>query len=833
MRISDLKLPWRDWTVVGRLGSGSYGTVFEIERVHYNERSAVKVITIPPDQDQLDSDYSDGLSEETIHQKYADQRARIEREYRLMAEMKSHPNIVRCEDIVTEPVEDGIGWNIYIRMELLQPLHKYLRDHTLEPEDVRQLGMDLCEALHACQKKGIIHRDIKPENILLSEFGSFKLGDFGVARTMDHTTAATFAGTERYMAPEVWEHRSYNHTVDIYSLGLVMYWLLNERRIPFLSPDREPSAPEIQYAITRRLNGEPLPAPRGGSDRLKAIVLKACAHQPNDRWQSAEEMLEALRAAGSEKAAQTVPDPFVAAGAAAAAGSVGSYTSGSANKGPVTGGSASAAGAVPPRDYRDPEDRTVYAFHEEAPADEPEETLSVAGFYAAGGAAPDPSENTAYAGAFRSFGDSASPKSGNDGADAAAADSAAAGSTSTRTDDDVTEMGWGASPDADTSSDETYVAGAGAAGAADQSQFDYDAVSSAWSAYTAAKEAEAGASAGSTASGTSGTGSSAHAYEGAPENKGPATPPTPPDDNKRKLRKIGLVVLGALLMLFLLRTFVHSYSEPTCTEPATCRFCGKTKGEPLGHDWQEADCYNPEICSRCHATRGDVLDHDWAAADCTNPETCKRCGLTRGEPLGHDWGDADCTKPATCKRCGETAGSAIGHDWADATCTKPKTCKRCGETTGDALGHDWAKATYDKPKTCKRCGETTGNVKGYVSGSDLSKGKWSETAVTLQDYNNYPWILNSPLKKCRKIKIGLKVTEMSSGYSGSWGFYVRSNGQWSEAGRLEVKEANKEYVQTYTFSPSKDIDAFMFEPLYRKGQGNWRNTLYFYEAQVD
>ena len=224
--------------------------------------------------------------------------------------------------------------------------------------------------------------------------------------------------------------------------------------------------------------------------------------------------------------------------------------------------------------------------------------------------------------------------------------------------------------------------------------------------------------------------------------------------------------------------------------------------------------------------------HDYKPATCTEPETCSICGKTRGEPLGHSWEAATCTEPETCSRCGATNGEPAEHTWIDATCTEPMTCAVCGTTSGEPLGHDYAAATYDKPKTCKRCGVTTGEVKGYVAWDEVTL-KASEGTVTLQDFNTHYWSLGTTLKKCRRIKVGYTVTSLDQGsLDCQWGFYVRSDGVWREAGRFSISELNKEYVNTFKLSPSMNVDAFLFEPITRR-QITWRSSIRFYEAQVD
>lgn len=202
-------------------------------------------------------------------------------------------------------------------MELLTPLLKAMDRVSSEVQIIR-FGMEMCNALEACQKRKVIHRDIKPQNIFVSDDGVFKLGDFGIARKAEKTTRATVGkDTYQFMAPEVKNELSYGPTVDMYSLGLVMYWLLNDRRCPFFPlPPAVPTHKEEQEALRRRFSGEKIPAPKNGTAELKQIVLKACAFDPKDRYQSAREMREDLAHLSGEykfmPISQPMPDPETA-----------------------------------------------------------------------------------------------------------------------------------------------------------------------------------------------------------------------------------------------------------------------------------------------------------------------------------------------------------------------------------------------------------------------------------------------------------------------------------------------------------------------------------------
>lgn len=223
-------------------------------------------------------------------------------EYTIMQELRDNPHIVHCYDFQHIPGQDQFHWTLLIRMELLTPLLSAIEKATTE-EQIVQLGLDLCDALITCQEHKIIHRDIKPQNIFISDKGSFKLGDFGIAKILEDTSRAnTQAGTLMFMAPEIPLGQRYDSTVDIYSLGLVLYWLLNHRRGPFLPlPPQAPGFREDQNALSKRLRGERFKPPANGSPELKRIIMKACSFEPTDRFRTAKEMRNALLSLRDEK----------------------------------------------------------------------------------------------------------------------------------------------------------------------------------------------------------------------------------------------------------------------------------------------------------------------------------------------------------------------------------------------------------------------------------------------------------------------------------------------------------------------------------------------------
>ena len=300
----NIRLPWPDWKIVKYLGVGAYGKVYEIERdiSGVQEKAALKIVSRPKEESELEADYQNGYDRESIAVKYTEILQEYINEYKLMKELQGQSNIVSCDDFAIEKNPDGIGGKIYIRMELLTPLQKVTKERLLSEEEVIKLGKDICKALILCESRNIIHRDIKPDNVMISKFGDFKLGDFGVSKVMGHTTAGTMTGTEGYIAPEVLHMEKYGKEVDIYSLGIVMYWLLNNRRMPFIGADEKLTPSKVSEASLRRYHGDKIPAPKNGSARLKQIVLKACEYYPKDRFLTAQEMYDALIELKDEKA---------------------------------------------------------------------------------------------------------------------------------------------------------------------------------------------------------------------------------------------------------------------------------------------------------------------------------------------------------------------------------------------------------------------------------------------------------------------------------------------------------------------------------------------------
>jgi tetratricopeptide (TPR) repeat protein len=258
-----------DCRVVREVGRGGMGIVYEAEQESLGRRVAVKVLTAQAlvDPDRL---------------------RRFRREARAMARLH-HTNIV---PVFGFGEHDGLPYYI---MQFIdgQGLDQLIADSTGLPfGEVARVGLQVAEALAYAHAQGTLHRDIKPSNLLLDGRGTVWITDFGLAQLAESENASepgALTGTLRYMAPERFRGRS-DARCDVYGLGLTLYELLTLRPA-FDATDRG----QLIHQVTHE---EP-PAPRRSNPAiprdLETVVLKACARDPVDRYQSAQELAADLR----------------------------------------------------------------------------------------------------------------------------------------------------------------------------------------------------------------------------------------------------------------------------------------------------------------------------------------------------------------------------------------------------------------------------------------------------------------------------------------------------------------------------------------------------------
>ena len=289
---------WPEWELVEKIGEGSFGKVYKAKRTERGRSfySAIKIISIPASKGELDSVRSEMNNEQSTREYFRNLVEDCIQEIYTMEHFCGNSHVVSFEDFKVVEYLDEIGWDISIRMEYLTSFMDYCTGKELTEKEVIKLGCDLAMALIYCRKLNIIHRDVKPENIFVSRFGDFKLGDFGIAREQAHTMSnMSKKGTYSYMAPEIYKGEKYDSSIDIYSLGIVLYKLMNQNRLPFLSLDKQLiTYRDKETALARRMAGEKMPVPVNASAAFSHIILKACAYEPGKRYRKPEDMLRDL-----------------------------------------------------------------------------------------------------------------------------------------------------------------------------------------------------------------------------------------------------------------------------------------------------------------------------------------------------------------------------------------------------------------------------------------------------------------------------------------------------------------------------------------------------------
>src|SRR5215831_12700658 len=274
------------------LGKGAMGVVYEGFDSVIERTVAIKTIR----REQLD----ESQATEVL--------ARFKREAQAAGRL-NHPNIVAVYDYGEAAVEGGAGRIAFIAMEFVKgkELKDYFEaDERFLAKDIVRIMGALLDALAHAHERGVVHRDMKPANVILLADGQVKVADFGIARieNSELTRAGTVMGTPSYMSPEQFLGVPVDSRTDIFSCGVILYQFLTGEK-PFVG-----STHTIMYKV---LNEEPL-APSKLNVALEpawdAVVRKAMAKQPADRYQTAAEFAAAIRtaAATSRSADQTFVD---------------------------------------------------------------------------------------------------------------------------------------------------------------------------------------------------------------------------------------------------------------------------------------------------------------------------------------------------------------------------------------------------------------------------------------------------------------------------------------------------------------------------------------------
>jgi eukaryotic-like serine/threonine-protein kinase len=257
----------------------------------------------------------------TLHDEYAEMpsfRRRFRQEARAMASL-DHQNIVKVYDIS----QDGEVPFIVVECVAGRDVGDLLanrRGGRLNEQFVRRIAAQLLLALSYAHRRGIIHRDIKPSNILLTQEGTVKVADFGIARIVEEEDATgapgEIVGSARYMSPEQLRGEEATPRSDLYSVGVLLYHCLT---------GRPPFSGDVKSLARQHIHKDPTPPRklnRRISPAMEAVILKTLQKDPRDRYFSANAMLDDIEVEVSPKKTATTETPRSARRKARGAGLV-------------------------------------------------------------------------------------------------------------------------------------------------------------------------------------------------------------------------------------------------------------------------------------------------------------------------------------------------------------------------------------------------------------------------------------------------------------------------------------------------------------------------------
>ena len=247
-----------------------------------DEKYIVKIISIPASQKELDAllltgAYPDAASAVAYFKELTDGTVK---EAELLQQLSKLEGFLSYEGWQVVPMDDKLGYRIYLVGTYKRSLEKFLRRNTMTHLGAVNLGLDLCAALAICRRAGYLFVDLKPENIYLTGEREYRIGDLGFARlgSMKYTSLPA-KYRSRYTPPELHDAlATMNPTADIDAVGMILYQIYNNGVLPF-----EEKAPN-----------KVLPAPQNADYEMAEIIQKAIAPNPRNRYQTPIEMGQAL-----------------------------------------------------------------------------------------------------------------------------------------------------------------------------------------------------------------------------------------------------------------------------------------------------------------------------------------------------------------------------------------------------------------------------------------------------------------------------------------------------------------------------------------------------------
>ena len=274
------------WEVMKPLGTGTYGKAFEIRNID-GEEGVYKVMRVPVEIKRNERGFPIKSPENCLREVKNDilgsiKYIRMNDNGRYFAEYK---------DCTFTASKDYTTLTVGIRMEKLMSLSDVIEHTVLSEEEVIRLAVNVCRCLEKCREMEYVYSNLKPNNIFITQTGC-KLGDFGTFGTYEpNNMNVAMRKSQEFMAPEMIKFGEINSTSDTYSLGLIMYYLLNTNRLPFIpSYIKTPGISDISSAIEKRCANYIFQDPDFGSSGIKAIIQKACSSSAGNRYEDPTEM---------------------------------------------------------------------------------------------------------------------------------------------------------------------------------------------------------------------------------------------------------------------------------------------------------------------------------------------------------------------------------------------------------------------------------------------------------------------------------------------------------------------------------------------------------------
>ncbi|MDR1135451.1 MAG: protein kinase [Clostridiales Family XIII bacterium] len=290
---------WGAWEIEGIIGEGSCGKIYKARREEGGEAkySAIRRVSIPIYSANRKNISANAKAEEIAEAKKACAEALqgFITEIKSFESIREHPNVVLIEEYRSFERVGNIGYDLMICTELLYSLNSVLQTRFISQEEVVKMGVDICAPLELLHSKGIIHGNIKNTKIFADGEGNYKLGLLWRRRYPEPEGGSSYEDVPQFAAPEFLTRGQENPTADVYSLGMVLYRIMNKNRAPFVNSERDVvTHEEMAVSSRKRLKGEALPPPVLADDGLAAILCKACAFNSEDRYADAGEFKEAL-----------------------------------------------------------------------------------------------------------------------------------------------------------------------------------------------------------------------------------------------------------------------------------------------------------------------------------------------------------------------------------------------------------------------------------------------------------------------------------------------------------------------------------------------------------